>query len=730
MTPADPSVAKGLTQQFTATGTYSDNSTEPLTTLVTWASATTSVATISTGGLATAVAATGTSLITAKYDGITGSTTLNASPAVLESIAVTPASPMVPKGETQQFTATGTYSDNSTGNLTGTVTWASATTSVATISTGGLATAVAATGTSLITAKYDGITGSTTLNASPAVLESIAVTPASPMVPKGETQQFTATGTYSDNSTGNLTGTVTWASATTSVATISTGGLATAVAATGTSLITAKYDGITGSTTLNARAAVLESIAVTPASPTVPKGETQQFTATGMYSDNSTGNLTSTVTWASATTSVATISNTAGSQGLATGVGIGTSNISASLGNVTSPADTLTVTGATIAVSGVSVDWGSQTAPLYTAGGGLLLPAGRTTDLPWFNINRIAIVLAQAATLTPADVSVTGITGGNYGPVSISGSGTSSILITFDKAIAGPDLVTITISSSQIITFTGQLDVLPGDVNDDGVVNTTDGVLILRHETPANTYNMFDDMNGDGAVTMADFTLYRPQIGTVLPALPPQLAAGGEGPGAASALTPQELDPVLTAAIDDWAAAGLPEQDVAKLRGVTVQITNLPAGYLGGTAIGGSIMDLSANAAGYGWSIGTSSGDPVAPGDFLAGPSMVAAGHEDLLTVVMHELGHTLGLSDLDPTTSPTDLMAETLATGVRRLPSAADVAKVISAQTVPPSEATTILPPTGALVDALFEAASDEAIGVLPTPTIARAIQVGSGVA
>ena len=60
MTPANPSVAKGLTQQFTATGTFSDNSTQDLTSQVTWASATTSVATITAAGLATAVA-TGTS---------------------------------------------------------------------------------------------------------------------------------------------------------------------------------------------------------------------------------------------------------------------------------------------------------------------------------------------------------------------------------------------------------------------------------------------------------------------------------------------------------------------------------------------------------------------------------------------------------------------------------------------------------------------------------------------
>ena len=50
VTSANPSVAKGLTRQFTATGTYSDKSTQDLTSKVTWASATTSVATITSGG--------------------------------------------------------------------------------------------------------------------------------------------------------------------------------------------------------------------------------------------------------------------------------------------------------------------------------------------------------------------------------------------------------------------------------------------------------------------------------------------------------------------------------------------------------------------------------------------------------------------------------------------------------------------------------------------------------
>src|SRR5207248_1928375 len=100
-----------------------------------------------------------------------------------------------------------TYTDSSTQNLTSQVTWASGTTSVATITTAGLATGVAA-GTSTISASLNGITGSTVLTVSAAALQSIAVTPANPSIAKGLTQQFTATGTYTDSSTQNLTGQV------------------------------------------------------------------------------------------------------------------------------------------------------------------------------------------------------------------------------------------------------------------------------------------------------------------------------------------------------------------------------------------------------------------------------------------------------------------------------------------------------------------------------------------
>ncbi len=104
-----------------------------------------------------------------------------------------------------------------------------------------------------ITASGGGITHSVTVQMSvtgaPPSLISISVTPASPLLSVGTTQQFTATGHYSDGTTQDLTSQAAWSSSSTTVATISTSGLATAANA-GTTIITAAQNGISGSTPL------------------------------------------------------------------------------------------------------------------------------------------------------------------------------------------------------------------------------------------------------------------------------------------------------------------------------------------------------------------------------------------------------------------------------------------------------------------------------------------------
>ena len=179
------------------------------------------------------------------------------STATLVSISVTPYSPAnLAVGSTQRFVATGIYSDGTTPNITSQVTWTSSNNSIASIATG-LATGVAVGSTS-ITATESGITSpavslpvipalaTTTTNPGPALV-SIAITQPSSLsinliLAGTPTQQFVATGTYSDGSTRNITTLVTWVSSATDVASINTAGLAAGLKV-GETIITATMPG-------------------------------------------------------------------------------------------------------------------------------------------------------------------------------------------------------------------------------------------------------------------------------------------------------------------------------------------------------------------------------------------------------------------------------------------------------------------------------------------------------
>ena len=111
-------------------------------------------------------------------------------------------------------------------------------------------------------------------------LSSIALTPANPAIAPGATQQFTATGTYSDNSTQNLTTQVTWTSLNTAVATVSAGGLATGVSA-GTTTISATLSSVSGSTGLTVQAAPLSITTASLPNGTVNVAYSATLAATG-----------------------------------------------------------------------------------------------------------------------------------------------------------------------------------------------------------------------------------------------------------------------------------------------------------------------------------------------------------------------------------------------------------------------------------------------------------------
>lgn len=136
------------------------------------------------------------------------------------------------------------------------------------------------------------ISCSTGSGSKPPKVATISVSPASPSIVAGATQQFTATAKDSGGNT--ITGvTFTWASGTTTVATINSSGLATAVSA-GTSQITASASGVTSpNDTLTVTNPPAIAVSVSPTNPTVVLNATQQFTATVTNDSANKG-----VTWA------------------------------------------------------------------------------------------------------------------------------------------------------------------------------------------------------------------------------------------------------------------------------------------------------------------------------------------------------------------------------------------------------------------------------------------------
>lgn len=322
ITPVDLTLAIGINQQFTATATYSDGSTQDLASGVTWSSSSSSVVSINGSGVATTAGA-GQTTITATVGSLSDTTTVTVVPAHLISIDVEPKAVAIALGTEQQFSAVGTFDDGSTQLLTS-VTWTSSLPGTATINPSGLATAVG-TGSSTISAISGSVTGTASLSVSSAALVSIAVTPANSSMAVGTTKQFTATGTFSDSSTQDLTLSVLWGSSSPATATINNLGSVGSLA-TGTTTISATLGAISGSTTLTVSTAHLVSISINPSNPRIEKGTTLKFTAVGTFSDGSTSSSLSGLSWKSSKPNIAQVRGS----GLAHGKKAGTVTISAS----------------------------------------------------------------------------------------------------------------------------------------------------------------------------------------------------------------------------------------------------------------------------------------------------------------------------------------------------------------------------------------------------------------
>ncbi len=154
-------------------------------------------------------------------------------------------------------------------------------------------------------------------------------------------------------------------------------------------------------------------------------------------------------------------------------------------------------------------------------------------------------------------------------------------------------------------------------------------------------------------------------------------AAGGAvepQPGTGS-LTLEQLQPIAAEAIARWTSVETDPAIADALASAEFQIEDLSGATLGLESAG--IIRIDEGAAGYGWFIDASGAvddefsTSVVETEFQAEPAGPAAERMDLLTVVTHELGHVLRLTDLGVVEHPHDLMTGSLPAGVRRVPGA-----------------------------------------------------------
>jgi len=299
-------------------------------------------------------------------------------------------------------------------------------------------------GTAVVTATVGNLSATYTLMVSNATVTAMTIStvpPATPTAPLGLTKQFAVIGTFSDLTSQDLTFDATWSASQGAFATISNDpvnkGLATAIAK-GTEIITASFGTspniVTVSSPLTVTDSILQTIVVTPANSAITGfNKTLNFTATGLYSDGTMADITSTVIWGSSFNSVASIN----SLGLATTVASGKTSISATLGDISGKTD-LTVSPLTLKMDGLQISPANPTISLGTGITTLQLTLTAT-----FADNSTQNVTSSAIWTIPSASSIATV-GSTTGLVTVSGVGTVTIQATYLG-----QTVTITVTITQ-----------------------------------------------------------------------------------------------------------------------------------------------------------------------------------------------------------------------------------------------------------------------------------------
>jgi hypothetical protein len=168
-----------------------------------------------------------------------------------------------------------------------------------------------------------------------------------------------------------------------------------------------------------------------------------------------------------------------------------------------------------------------------------------------------------------------------------------------------------------------------------------------------------------------------------------RLDAAGAARATMSSINLDDLRRATDAAIERWSEAGTSALSLAKMRNVEFRVADLPDTFLGLSVRrgpGSAAVWVDTDAAGSGWFVDASPADNaefakrVADNIHATAHDSALAGRSDLLTVVAHELGHSIGVAH----TTHLSTMTDSLPTGVRILPDQTLVAAAAEVATQP----------------------------------------------
>lgn len=325
----------------------------------------------------------------------------------------------------------------------------------------------------------------------------------------------------------NATTTLTWQSNNTSVATVNSNGVMSAIGVGTATIYCTAHNGVSAQCVVTVNPVLATSVTLSSSSAELTTGETMQLTAT-VSPSNTTDKS---VTWSSTNTAVATVDG----DGKVTATGSGQCNIVATTADGSSKTATCQITvpaNVLYANNAVGVPSGTLTLPVWLKNESpitglqfeLQLPEG--VSVAKDSNGKFTATLSDRA--QDQSISVSQLSNGNYQFVAFSAS--SSALTGSEGAIAyitlnvGEEMTTgeysIGIKDVELTTTDGAslhhkdmtskltlTEAIVGDTNGDGRVTVSDAVGVVNHvlhRTPSVFITKAADVNGDGKITVSD----------------------------------------------------------------------------------------------------------------------------------------------------------------------------------------------------------------------------------